>query len=273
MNTSNRISFSFGKNWQVYLKSLNNEKIHKAKESLKEFLGDVKNKSFLDIGCGSGIFSYSMYLLGAKKIVSFDVDEFSVQCTKYLKQKANNPSNWEVLEGSILDKKFITKLGEFDIVYSWGVLHHTGRMWDAIKSAISLVKPKGLLFIAIYNKTSSSKYWLRIKQLYNLLPKVGKQIVVFFYFLLFNIIFQLSRMKNPFKIINEYKKNRGMDPLIDIKDWFGGLPYEYATFEEVINFFKNNKFNLELIKYKKYNLSNIEMNNFGNNEFVFRKNN
>ncbi|MFX1288983.1 MAG: hypothetical protein ACFFFY_10560, partial [Promethearchaeota archaeon] len=105
----------------------------------------------------------------------------------------------------------------------------------------------------------------------NLLPKISKQIVVFFYFLIFNIIFQLIRMKNPFKIINEYKKNRGMDPLIDIKDWFGGLPYEYASFDEVINFFKNNKFNLELIKYKKYNLSSIEMNNFGNNEYLFRK--
>ena len=48
------ISFSFGKNWQNYLKSLTKEKISIAKQSLLDFLGDIDGKSCIDVGNGSG---------------------------------------------------------------------------------------------------------------------------------------------------------------------------------------------------------------------------
>ena len=176
---ANNISFSFGKNWQRYLDSLTKEEILNAKKSLTEFLGNVENKTFVDIGCGSGLFSYSMYLLGAKKITSFDVDPFSVKCAEFLRNNVKNPDRWEIKYGSILDKNFISKFQKYDIVYSWGVLHHTGEMWEAIKNASSFVKKNGLFYIAIYNKTGTSNAWLRIKKLYNILPKIGKQILDF----------------------------------------------------------------------------------------------
>jgi 2-polyprenyl-3-methyl-5-hydroxy-6-metoxy-1,4-benzoquinol methylase len=67
--------------------------------------------------------------LGAK-VYSFDFDSNSVECTQILKNKYHIENNsWRVDEGSVLDLDYLTKLGKFDIVYSWGVLHHTGKMW------------------------------------------------------------------------------------------------------------------------------------------------
>ena len=260
----NKRIFSFGKNWNNYLKTLTKKRINIAKKSLKSFLGNVKNKTFLDIGSGSGLFSFTMYKLGAKEIVSLDVDPFSIQCTIYLREIVKNPKNWIIYQGSILDEKFISKFDKFDIVYSWGVLHHTGKMWEAIINATSLVKKNGLFYIAIYNKTRWSKYWLKIKKLYNLLPYLGKIFMDYTLYVISKFIFPSIMLKNPFKSLKEYQKNRGMDPIIDIKDWLGGYPYEYATFEEIIEFIENLNLNFKLIKYTKTKST-------GNNEFLFKK--
>ena len=149
------ISFSFGANWKRYLDSLTIEKIQIAKQSLKDFLGNITGKTCIDIGSGSGIFSYSMYALGAKEVTSIDNDPFSVQCASYLKSKVKNPERWNIYQGSILDKIFISQIGKYDIVYSWGVLHHTGNMWEAIKNAVSLVNDNGIFYLAVYNKTKN----------------------------------------------------------------------------------------------------------------------
>ena len=165
--------FNFGSNWQSFInKHLNSDRIEEAKKSLSDFCGKgaLKEKAFLDIGCGSGLFSLAALQLGSKKIVSFDVDEESVKCCRELRKRENDPKEWEIETGSILDMNFVNSLGTFDIVYSWGVLHHTGSMWEAMKNTMSLVKPGGLLYVAIYNKSTglhfyrdgrcgSSKFW------------------------------------------------------------------------------------------------------------------
>ena len=165
-------SFSFGKNWENFLKYITDKRIETAKSSIIDFLGvnSLEGKSFLDIGCGSGLFSYAACVLGATRIVSFDADKFSVRNCKFLWKKANNPEEWKVHVGSILDVEFTSILGCFDIVYSWGVLHHTGHMWRAIINSANLVKNGGYFYFTIYNKVNGlrgSDFWLKIKRLYN----------------------------------------------------------------------------------------------------------
>lgn len=259
-----KITFSFGKNWQNFLKTLSKPKIKIAMESIQEFLGDLKNKTILDIGCGSGLFSYCMYLLGAKEITSIDIDPFSIKCTQYLRDKVHNKKNWNILHGSILNRDFILNLKKYDIVYSWGVLHHTGKMWDAIENSLKLVKENGLFYIAIYNKTQFSNIWLKIKKIYNLNPKIGKTLMDYGLFGVHYLIYPLFMLKNPFKELKNYQKNRGMHPIIDIKDWLGGFPFEFARFEEIVNYINKVDRKFKLVKFKRFE-------NSTNNLFLFKK--
>ncbi len=207
------------------------------------------------MGCGSGLFSICATSLGAK-VRSFDYDSDSVECTKkvfrtHIKKKAL------VEKGDILDKPFIQKLGKFDYVYSWGVLHHTGNLNTAMKNIDTLVKKKGKLFISIYNNQGAkSKAWEKIKLIYNK-----------FFFLrpLLLIIFFIFMKLTEFicKIIEKKKELRGVNPFIDLIDWLGGYPFATAKPQEIFNFFRKLGYSLE--KIKTVNAKS------GCNEFVFMK--
>ncbi|HEU4652532.1 MAG TPA: class I SAM-dependent methyltransferase [Steroidobacteraceae bacterium] len=243
---NSEISFSFGQNWKDFLdRSLDADQIRFAMDRTKYLLrlDSLEGLTFLDIGCGSGLFSYVARKLGAERIVSLDIDPKSVECARYMKKQAGNPSNWEILHGSILDQTFVRSLPESDIVYSWGVLHHTGNMWQAIRNAASLVRPGGRFAIAIYNKVESdtlrqwrgSYRWLRIKRAYNRGGAVRKRLMELA-FASKDVASMMVRLKNPVKEIREYKRKRGMSWWHDHIDWLGGYPYEFATTGELFNF-------------------------------------
>ena len=161
--------FAFGKNWSKFLDSIDEDRIQEAQKSLCGTLGihDFSGKTFLDIGSGSGLFSLAAHRLGAR-VYSFDYDLQSVDCTKALKEKyAKNTNTWSVEQGSVLDGEFLKKFDNIDIVYSWGVLHHTGHMHQALQNVSGLVRGGGSLFISIYNDQGKpSKIWKKIKKLY-----------------------------------------------------------------------------------------------------------
>lgn len=250
------VSFSFGENWLNYVKNLDQKRYVEAKQSLRELLKrqSLEGKTFLDIGCGSGIFSLAAVELGAKKIVSIDVDPKSVVACKQVKKKGE-VGHWEILEGSILDKNFIQTLGTFDIVYSWGALHHTGAMWEAVGNAANLVSHNGLLAIAIYNRTKTSNFWLKFKRLYNKSGKFVKIVLVWSIFIP-RIMVRLIKLKHPLR------ERRGMSIYYDAIDWAVGLPYEFASFEEVCSYLDEKRFRLRNSKRTK---------SIGCNEFVFER--
>ena len=263
--------FEFGKNWSAFLSVLHEERIAKAKESLKEMLEyeDLTGKTFLDIGSGSGLFSLAARRLGAK-VHSFDFDSNSFACTQELRNRyfPNDP-DWRVEQGSALDSDYVASLGKFDIVYSWGVLHHTGEMWRALENAVIPTTVGGKLFIAIYNDTGSqAKRWHSIKKTYCRLPRLMKTP-----FAIAVILPEegksLLRSLVTFKPMNyirswtQYKNGRGMNRWYDIIDWVGGYPYEVATVDEIFEFYKERGFSLTNVKTGRVGL--------GCNEFVFER--
>src|SRR5688572_6917957 len=165
--------FAFGENWRRFLKWLNDDRIALAEDSLRVLLDSstLSEKKFLDIGSGSGLFSLAARRLGAR-VRSFDYDFESVACTAALRERyCPNDPEWIVERGSVLDEPYLSRLGTFDVVYSWGVLHQTGDMWRALEYVHKLVAPGGRLVIAIYNDAGGqSVRWKWIKQTYNLLP-------------------------------------------------------------------------------------------------------
>ncbi|MGD0781386.1 MAG: class I SAM-dependent methyltransferase, partial [Candidatus Aminicenantales bacterium] len=148
---SNTMRYGFGKNWDEYVRRyFSDERVEIAKKHLLEFLGlaSLEGKSFLDIGCGSGIHSLAALRAGADRIDSFDYDPDAVAASLRLREYAGTPSRWTVRQGSILDEEFLSRLDPADIVYSWGVLHHTGELWKAMDNSARLVKEGGVFYAA-----------------------------------------------------------------------------------------------------------------------------
>lgn len=260
--------FEFGKNWSRFLSVLNDERITEAEKSLIHMLEaeDLKGKSFLDIGSGSGLFSLAARRLGAR-VHSFDYDPQSVACTAELKrQYFPGDHNWTVEEGSVLDVDYLKSLGTFDVVYSWGVLHHTGAMWQALENVQLLVAPGGKLFISIYNDQGrKSVCWRWVKRFY-CSGTLGRYMItsIFFpYFLFRGLAVDILKGKNPIRRYADYKKSRGMSWMHDWIDWLGGYPFEVAKPEEIFDFYKDKVFMLVKLKTCGGGL--------GNNEFVFKK--
>lgn len=254
--TANKVTFSFGENWKDFVTVVDELDIVSARQNISEWIpsSNVENKKVIDIGCGSGIHSYCFHKLKASELLSIDVDKSSVDATNELKETAGNPSNWKVQNASILNKDFLRRVDTFDIVYSWGVLHHTGDMWKAIENAANIVRPGGLFWISLYVKGPRYEKDLATKQRYNNLGKGGKKV-----FILTKIIKimwkRIKKMQNPLTW-NE-KVGRGMHKYHDIIDWFGGLPYEVASVDEVVSFLTAEDFKLMRLEETKERSCNI----------------
>jgi 2-polyprenyl-6-hydroxyphenyl methylase/3-demethylubiquinone-9 3-methyltransferase len=260
--------FDFGRNWGRFLGSVDEARIEQAKRSLERMLevDSLAGKSFLDAGSGSGLFSLAARRLKAT-VVSFDCDPASVACARQLKETyCPGDDRWRIDEASLLEADDLHRLGRFDVVYCWGVAHHTGRMWTAIGNLFPLVASGGLLFLAIYNDQGrASRAWLRIKRLYNRVPRGLRPLILIpcAARLWGPTLLRDLLVLHPLRTWRAYRQERGMSPWRDVVDWVGGYPFEVASPEAVIDFCRAAGFQLRRLT--------TCAGGHGCNEYVFEK--
>lgn len=259
--------FTFGANWRAFLSRVNDERIAEAERSLADLLGTatLAGKSFLDVGSGSGLFSLAARRLGAQ-VVSFDYDPESVACTEELKRRyAPGDPRWTIGRGSALDEGFLRSLGTFDVVYSWGVLHHTGAMWRAMENVLGPLARGGTLCIALYNDQGwKSAVWRRVKRFYARGPLArGLALSAYVpYYVLAGFVRDLRSGEPPLAGYLRYRSSRGMSVVHDWFDWLGGYPFEVASRAAVRDFYE--KRGLALLR-------EIPNDGSGCNQFVFTR--
>jgi len=257
--------FAFGRNWSRFLRTVTEERIAAATNSLIRAFGHdgLQGKRFLDIGCGSGLFSLAAHRLGAT-VHSFDYDADSVACAEALRHReAASADRWRIERGSVLDAEYLAALGTFNVVYSWGVLHHTGEMWKAIDLAAERVSPGGMLWIAIYNDQGvRSRVWHLIKRGYVGLPtwlQPGYVVVIGGSWAVQRAVLKVARVATGALVgsakpqasagdrsaeIASTQRRRGMHLWYDLVDWIGGYPFEVAKPEAIVRALRDRGFQL-----------------------------
>lgn len=257
--------FAFGENWSRFLGAVDDAKVHVAERALQNMLKreTLRGMTFCDVGSGSGLHSVAASRLGAE-VTAFDYDPTSVACTKELARRFD--AELQVQQGSILDPEFLESFEEFDVVYSWGVLHHTGDMWAALERLTSLVRPSGYVFIALYNDQGGpTRRWTVIKRAYNRSPRpvrtllaVGTAVRLWWFRWLVDAL-----RGDPMRSWRTYgDTRRGMSLWRDVVDWVGGWPYEAAKPGDVVEFFRESGFVLDRLRVTP---------GHGCNEYLFRR--
>jgi SAM-dependent methyltransferase len=239
------LRYGFGKNWDEFIRRrLSDEIVHESVEHMKSFMkiDSLAGKTFLDIGCGSGIHSLAAKRLGADRIISFDYDQDSVNTTQRVKEWSGETGDWTVMQGSVLDEEFMRGLPKSDIVYSWGVLHHTGSMWEAVRNARIPMKDDGEFYIALYSSDiyldPTPEFWIKLKRAYNQASPLTRKLMELKYVYWILIRPEIEAGREPLGLMANYGK-RGMTAWTDAKDWMGGYPMEFSGFAETRDFCAN----------------------------------
>jgi len=255
-----RMKQQFGKNFkQNLLNAYDETRLNQSIRFIQEYLETetLEGKTFLDAGCGSGVFSIAAQKMGAK-VTSFDIDETALVNISELKQLFEVDDKDIILKkGNILDQSFIKSLGQFDVVLCWGVVHHCGDMWKALDLISQTTNKNGIIHLGIYNEADGwgiypdgrfgpSTFWRKIKKFYSRLPSLLQSFIDLFCIIGISVIYLLM-LKNPIKKLRENER-RGMTWKSDLKDWLIGYPYEYARPEQVFEFMKKRNFTLVKIK-------------------------
>lgn len=271
--TQQETHFAFGKNWASYAAHISGGEIDEAVRGLSRLLGNerLQGKRFLDIGCGSGLHSLAAIRLGAREVMALDIDPDSVATTQAVLLRHAPEGNSTVQKASVFDLD-PGDLGMFDVVYSWGVLHHTGDMIRAVRTASRLVAPGGFFVFALYRRVWMDRFWKYEKRWYANASAKAQARARAIYVALFRLGLRLTGRKLASHVAN-YQSNRGMDFFHDVHDWMGGWPYESISSAEVESLMNSLDFGPLQVFARQGKVAGRNIGAFGSgcDEYVYRR--
>jgi 2-polyprenyl-6-hydroxyphenyl methylase/3-demethylubiquinone-9 3-methyltransferase len=232
--------FNFGRNWVSFARNvLTVERITQAREDFKRLFDNIplNNKNFLDVGFGQGL----PLLIAKERGACVVGNDINPRCREALAETAGklhcSTEDIRIVIGSILDLTTVEEIRNvaknsngYDIVHSWGVLHHTGNMYAALDNIMRLVLPGGHLVIALYNRHFTSPLWRIIKRVYCMSPASMQKLLIAFYYPVILLAKMAVTRRSPFE------QDRGMEFYHNVVDWVGGYPYEYASCSEITGY-------------------------------------
>jgi 2-polyprenyl-3-methyl-5-hydroxy-6-metoxy-1,4-benzoquinol methylase len=259
--------FAFGENWADYARTIGDPELTEAKQALLKLLPaeELAGRSFLDIGSGSGLHSLAALDLGCSKLVAVDLDENSVATTRALLSRHAPQRSWDCRQKSVFDLE-PQRDGRFGVVYSWGVLHHTGNMRLAIERATAMVEPGGYFVVALYRKTRFCGFWKVEKRLYSRAPRLVQKAVQAVYVAAFSAALTLKG-ESAVEHFGQ-QRERGMSWRHDVHDWLGGYPYESIAADDAVALLRQLGFSLVRSFVKPPSVGRFGT---GCDEFVFRR--
>ena len=128
----------------------------------------IKNKSVLDMGCGSGRFTIALAQLGAQMVTGIDLGKTGISVGRKISEKLNL-KNIKFLEGNVTSLPF--ENDSFDFVFSKGVLHHTGNLNKGLDEYHRVLKKGGNGFLYLYG--SGGLFWnsrIKMREVMKLIP-------------------------------------------------------------------------------------------------------
>lgn len=261
--------FRFGRNWRSYSQLISEESVAVAGRSITALTGEVEgaDRLFLDIGCGSGLFSASASRMGFR-VHGFDYDEDSVSTSRETMLRFAPDRPWVIERGDVLDDAYMDRVPVADFVYAWGVLHHTGDLWQALENALAKVDRGGTLVLAIYNDQGfRSTMWRIVKRLYVRFPLLRPLLLVGAFFVQWwrPLLDDLRHRRGFLSSWRHYSDDdRAMSAWHDLRDWVGGYPFEVASIDETVTA-------LSRAGFEVVHVEPVPFKGSGNNQYVARK--
>ena len=197
----------------------------------------VKGKKVLDAGSGSGMVSIAFAVMGAS-VTGVDITSKCIENGRKRAKAFGVECRFVQSDLTMLDLH-----EDFDIIYSWGVLHHTADAKASFFRLVEHLRPGGEIIIAVYLRTAFSSFWNFSRVFYQSSPGFAKT------------AFRRSAsvLLNGYDAVRKalMKKERYMlrgtsnEELVN--DWFGVPHRTFHTYTEVYEWFREKGLDYRLV--------------------------
>ena len=197
----------------------------------------LEGKTVLDGGCGSGMVSVAFATLGAD-VTGVDVTR---QCVENGRKNAQRFG----VECRFIQADLVTLSldDQFDIIYTWGVLHHTPDAEASFHSLATHLKEDGDIIIAVYLRTPLSGFWNSIRVFYQRSPSMLKTVTRKTTAALLAGVDMAKRLVGG----RQRYMMRGTSNEEIVNDWFGVPHRTFHSYDEVYKWFEDAGLAYELV--------------------------